>query len=333
MTHIGARPSSPALATLVMLLATAASSAFGAGLALETKIPLGDIRGRIDHLAVDLGRQRLYIAELGNDSVGVVDIKERKTIRTLTGLQEPQGIAHVPSTDMVYVANAKDGSVRLFKGSDLTPVGKLALGDDADNVRVDDSAHHVFVGYGSGALAMIDSSTHAKVGDIALDGHPESFRLDASGKRIFVNVPDAHEIAVVERARNKQIAAWKTGARFSNYPLALDEQGRVLVVFRHPTRLAVFEPQDGRELSAVPTCGDSDDLFVDIQRHRVYVSCGEGFIDVFAGEGGNYTRVSHITTVSGARTSLFVPEVDRLFLAVRASGSTPASIWIFRPTE
>ncbi|HEY1215215.1 MAG TPA: YncE family protein, partial [Bryobacteraceae bacterium] len=275
-------------------------------LELESKIPLGDIHGRIDHLAVDLARQRLYVAELGNDSVGVVDIKERKTIRTLTGLHEPQGIGYVPSTDTVYVANAKDGSVHLFKGADLTPISQVALGDDADNVRVDDGAHSVFVGYGSGALAIIDANTHAKIGDIALKGHPESFRLEPSGKRIFVNVPDAHEIAVVDRATNKQIASWPTGMRFSNYPLALDEQERVLVVFRHPARLAVFQAKDGQVLNAVPTCGDSDDLFADTRRHRVYVSCGEGLIDVFASQGTQHTRVSHIPTVSGARTSLFV---------------------------
>ena len=231
MTGIRPRPGSRAAATLTLLLATTASSAFAAGFQLETRIALGDIRGRIDHLAVDLSRQRLYVAELGNDSVGVVDIKEHKAIRTLTGLREPQGIAYVPSTDMLYVANAKDGSLRLFKGRDLTPVAQLALGEDADNVRVDESAHRVFVGYGSGALAMIDTDTRAKVGDIALDGHPESFRLDASGKQIFVNVPDAHEIAVVDRATNKQVATWKTGVHFANYPLALDEQGHCWLSF------------------------------------------------------------------------------------------------------
>ena len=38
-----------------------------------------------------------------------------------------------------------------------------------------------------------------------------------------------------------------------------------------------------------------------------------------------------IPTVSGARTSLFVPELDRLFVAVRSSGNKPAAIWVFRP--
>jgi DNA-binding beta-propeller fold protein YncE len=303
------------------------------GLELEAKIPLGDVRGRIDHLAVDLGRQRLYVAELGNDSLGVVDIKERKTIRTLTGLREPQGIGYVASTDTLYVANAKDGSVRLFQGTDLTPAGQIALGDDADNVRVDDTGHRVFVGYGSGALAVIDTATRAKIADIALKGHPESFRLEPSGNRIFVNVPDDREIAVVDRATNKQTASWTTSGRLFNFPLAVDENGRVLVVFRLPARLAVFRSADGQPVAAVSTCGDSDDLFVDSKRHRVYVSCGEGFVDVFAVEGDNYTRIAHVATVSGARTSLFVPEIDRLFLAVRASGGTPASIWVFRPAQ
>jgi DNA-binding beta-propeller fold protein YncE len=303
------------------------------GLELEAKIPLGDIRGRIDHLAVDLGRQRLYVAELGNDSVGVLDIKAHRTIRTLMGLREPQGIGYVPSTDTLYVANAKDGVVRLFHGADLAPVAELALGDDADNVRVDDAAHRVYVGYGSGALAVLDTATRAKITDIVLKGHPESFRLDASGQRIFVNVPDAHEIAVVDREANKQIASWQTEGRRWNFPLALDEQGRVLVVFRLPARLAVFQPQDGQPINAVATCGDSDDVFADHKRHRVYVSCGQGFVDVFAAQGNSYARISHIATVSGARTALFVPEMDRLFLAVRASGGVPAAVWVFRPAE
>jgi chromate transporter len=139
-------------------------------LELESKISLGEIRGRIDHLAIDTRRQRLYVAELGNNSVGVIDLKESKTVRTLTGLRQPQGIAYVPSTDTVYVANAADGSVRLFRGADLVPAGELALDTDADNVRVDDAAHRVFVGYGDGALAVIDAATASKVADVALKG-------------------------------------------------------------------------------------------------------------------------------------------------------------------
>lgn len=304
-----------------------------APLVLESKISLGEIRGRIDHLAVDLRRQRLYVAELGNDSVGVVDLKDRKTIRTLAGLKEPQGIGYVPSTDTVYVANAGDGSVRLFQGEALTPTGEISLGSDADNVRVDDAANRVYVGYGSGAIAVIDTAARRKLADLALKDHPESFQLEPTGDRIFVNVPDAHQIAVIHRQSGQPMVVWKTPGFASNYPLAIDmEQRRVIAVFRHPPTLGTFSFDDGRLLNSVKTCSDADDVFVDSKRRRVYVICGEGFVDVLTSGPQGFENVARVATVSGARTGLFIPELDRLVVAVRASGSVPAAVWDFQPT-
>jgi hypothetical protein len=81
----------------------------------------------------------------------------------------------------------------------------------------------------------------------------------------------------------------------------------------------------------VDTCGDSDDLFVDPRRPRVYVSCGAGFIDVFEVRGARYDRVGHVRTVAGARTSLFVPELDVFLLAVRAAPIEDAAVWVYKP--
>jgi chromate transporter len=303
-----------------------------AGLTVETKIPLGNVRGRIDHLAVDVRRQRLFVAELGNDSLGVIDLRDARTIRTLTGMNEPQGIGYVPGTDTVYIANAGDGSVRLLRGEDLTLVDQIALGSDADNIRVNEDGSRVFVGFGDGALAIIDSRTHSKTRDIPLKAHPESFRLDPSGSRIFVNLPDAHAIAVVDRETTKELARWDTGDLRANFPLALDDSGNVLVVFRHPAMIGVFREQDGRLLSSSDTCGDSDDVFVDTKRNRIYVICGEGFADVFTRNGAVLRRAARIATSGGARTGLFVPENDRLYLATRATPGAPASIWVLHPT-
>jgi hypothetical protein len=300
-------------------------------LVIESKISLGEVHGRIDHLAVDLKRRRLYVAELGNDSVGVVDLEASRILRTLGGLKEPQGIGYEARTDTLYVANARDGSVPFFKGEDLAPLGSLDLGEDADNVRIDEATHRIWVGYNGGALAVIDPNSRHKIVDIPLKAHPESFRLASAGPRIYVNVPDAGQIAVVDRIAGKQVATWKTGDLRSNYPLALDESDQVLAVFRHPARLAIFRAQDGQRVQALETCGDSDDLFVDTKRHRVYVTCGEGFIDVFSRDASGYHHSAKLTTSTGARTSLFVPELDRLYLAVRASSATPASIWVLRP--
>src|SRR5437764_1284549 len=175
-----------------------AQTAPGPPLVLEAKIPLGDVRGRIDHLGIDLKRQRLFVAELGNNSLGVVDLAAGKVLRTIAGLSEPQGVAYVPATDSVYVANGGDGSVRIMRGEDLGPSGRLDLGDDADNVRVDEQRNRVLVGYGKGALAVIDPATRTKVGDIRLKAHPEGFQIDETGGRVFVNVPDAGAIEIVD---------------------------------------------------------------------------------------------------------------------------------------
>jgi DNA-binding beta-propeller fold protein YncE len=302
-------------------------------LQLESKIALGQVAGRVDHMAIDLTRQRLFVAELGNDSVGVVDLKERRLIRRIAGLREPQGVGYVQTADALYVANARDGSVLLFQDADYSPAGRIDLGDDADNIRVDSTANQVFVGYGNGALAVIDPAKRRKIADIALKGHPESFQLDRDSNRIFANVPDARSIAVVDRIAAKQTASWPTTNAGGNFPMALDEDAQqVIVVFRDPAKLVVFSMRDGAAVGSAETCRDSDDVFVDTKRRRVYVSCGDGFLDVFDTQAGGYKKLAHISTVSGARTSLFVPQLDRLLLAVRASSGKPAEIWVYRPT-
>ena len=258
-----------------------------APLVLEAKIPLGEVRGRIDHLAVDVTRRRLFVAELGNDSLGVVDLAASKVLRTLSGFSEPQGVGYAPFADLVYVANAGDGSVRVLQGEDLSPAARVDLGDDADNVRVDTARHRVVVGYGAGALAIIDPATKAKIQDIRLKAHPESFQID--GDRVLVNVPDARSIEVVDLANNAAIGAWPTVPNRSNFPMAVDrDTHRLFVVFRSPARLVTMSAVDGKVVGSVDTCGDADDVFLDMQRRRVYVTCGTGVVDVFEDRAGNF---------------------------------------------
>ena len=298
-------------------------------LQLEAKIALGDVRGRIDHMAVDLARHRLFVAALGNDSLAVVDLQAQRLDRLIGELPEPQGVGYDPASDTLYVANAGDGSVRLFKGVDLSPAGRIELDSDADNIRVDSKAGRVFVGYGDGALAVIDTSTHDKIASAPLKAHPESFQLD--GSRIFVNVPNSGAIDVVDRTSGERIATWPTAGRGANFAMVLDGlRQHLIVAFRQPAELGVFSSIDGNFIASVPTCGDVDDLFVDTKRDRIYISCGEGFVDMVAADGASYRQTAHIVTAAGARTSLFVPELDRLLLAVPAKGETPAAIWVFR---
>jgi DNA-binding beta-propeller fold protein YncE len=317
-------------ASLIWPAATSAQTA-GPPLVLEAKIPLGQVSGRIDHLGIDVKRQRLFVAELGNNSLGVVDLKAGTVLRRISGLSEPQGVSYVPFSDSVFVANGGDGSVRVLRGEDLTPIGRIELGDDADNVRVDTARNRVLVGYGKGALALIDPVGLSKTADIRLKAHPEGFQIDETGTQVFVNVPDAGEITVVDLAGVGSRSLPVHGFR-SNFPMAIDrDTHRVVVVFRSPPTLMALSSQDRHVVAQTSTCGDADDVFVDAKRQHVYLSCGEGVVDIFVTEEAGYRRLARVPTAPGARTSLFVPELDRLFVAVRAGSNEPAAIWVFRP--
>jgi DNA-binding beta-propeller fold protein YncE len=301
-------------------------------LTLERTIPLPNVSGRIDHLAIDASHQRLFVAELGNGSVDAVDLSSGQT-RRIDGLKEPQGLAYLPDRNELVVASAGDGTVRFFDADSLAPMGLVSLGDDADNVRVDPKNGEIVVGYGSGALAILDAARRAVVRTIALGGHPEGFQIDGERRMAFVNVPDAHKIVVVDLDSARALASWRA-AHVANFPMALDQgSGIVGVVYRIPARLALIDAASGTAKADLPTCDDADDLYFDDKRRRIYVSCGSGAIDVFQEAGGKYAASAHIQTRPGARTALFVPTLDRLFVAARAgSGARDAALPVYRPT-
>ena len=315
--------------------ATAALAADGRTppLVLDATIPLEGVAGRIDHMAVDLDKQRLLVAELGNNTVDVIDLKTQRAIHRIKGLHEPQGVGNATAAGAIVVANGGDGSVVFFSADDFAPLGSVELDEDADNVRVDAHTGRVMVGYGSGALAVIDPAARSKIADIKLAAHPEGFQLSRDGSRVFINVPDANQIAVV--AAGRQIASWSVPHLHSNFPLALDaSETMIAVVFRSPQRLVLLDALSGAVRANVETCGDADDVFFDATHKRIYVSCGAGAVDVFDQTEGEPRRLARVETSPGARTALFVPELDRLFVAAR-SGSlgSDAKILVYRAEQ
>jgi len=256
----------------------------------------------------------------------VLDVDAGKRITSIKGLAEPQGVAYVPAAHRIVVA-MRGGSVASF--DDATYERKALLADlgDSDNLRYDGS--QLWLGYGEGALGLIDPSTLKLDANIPVGGHPESFRLEESGPRIFVNVPDKREVAVVDRVKRAAVTHIPVGPT-NNYPMWLDEAGhRLFVGIRRPAQLLVLDTESGKRIAAVPCVGDTDDLFYDARRARVYVIGGEGYIDVFdAAAGGKYDRIAHIATRAGARTGLWSPELDRLFVGWPARGGKPAQIQV-----
>ncbi|HXL26631.1 MAG TPA: YncE family protein [Chthoniobacterales bacterium] len=319
---------------VLLLFAGPASGQANPPLRVEKTIELPDVQGRIDHMSVDVAGGRLFVSALGNNTVEVIDIKAGTRIKTIGGLQEPQGVLYVPSSDRLYVANSKDGSVRIFDGTSYAALKTLDYGDDADNLRYDSDHKRVYAGYGSGALAEINEDGN-KVDETKLDAHPESFQLEKDSPRIYVNLPKSRKIAIVDRDKRTILATWPLGMMLANYPMALDQADqRLFVITRYPARLLVFDTSTGKTVQRLSAVGDSDDMFYDKASKRIYAIGGEGAISVFAQlDRDHYTESARIITVKGARTGFFSPELDRLFLAVRRQGTQPAAIRVFVPVR
>jgi YVTN family beta-propeller protein len=297
-------------------------------LKLKTTVALQDVEGRIDHLAFDPAGERLFVCALGNNTVEVIDLRSGQRIHSITGLGSPQGIAYIPESDRLFVANDKGGVCNTYDGKSLEPVGQLSLKDDADNVRYDIATKQIYVGFGSSGIAIINPTEGKQVGSIKLAAHPEAFELEQHGNRIFANVPNARQVAVIDREKREVINKWNTGLAFGNFPMALDEANhRLFIGCRLPSKLVVLNTDSGDVVTKIDISGDPDDVFYDAKRHRIYAICGAGKIDVVEQiDPKTYTTLTKVDTAEGARTGLFVPERDTLFVAVPHRGSQRAEI-------
>ncbi len=316
----------------LILLAILPAQQAPAPLVLEKVISMAKVEGRIDHMAADVAGHRLFVAALGNNTVEVLDLESGKTLRSLSGFGEPQGIAYAADLDRVFIANGKDGNLRILDGRTFQAIGTVAGMPDADNVRYDEKARLIYVGYGEGALGIVDARSGAKVADVPLAGHPESFRLGGSGPKIFVNVPTADHVAVIDRDKRKVLSTWPNRGVKANFPMILDETNhRIFVGTRKPAKLLVSDFESGSVVSSLDICSDTDDLFFDLQNRLLYIACGQGVIDIIRQDSADaYAKVGSVPTASGARTALFVPELKILCLAVPHRGAQSAEIRVYK---
>lgn len=299
-------------------------------LKLVQTIALADVKGRFDHFSVDAKGNRLFVAALGNNTVEVIDLAAGKRSHSITGMSKPQGVLFIADHELA-IANGDDGTLKILDAATFAVKQKLTDLPDADNVRLDPHTGETWVGYGDGALARVLSGMHK--GSLKLAGHPESFQLEKQGRRIFANVPDAKQIAVIDTGKNSLVATWSMEKFQANFPMALDEPNhRLLVGCRRPARFVVLDTENGKAVADLAICGDTDDLFYDANRKRIYISGGEGFIDVISQNSADaYAPLARIQTSSGARTCYFSADLDRLYLAVPDRRNQKAEIWVYQP--
>jgi hypothetical protein len=281
-------------------------------LQLVQTIALPDVRGRIDHLDIDLDGGRLFVAALGNNSVEVIDLRAGRRSARLEHLREPQGVAYAPEAKRLFVANGESGRVDVFAGDTLSPVGHVDALEDADNIRYEPASGRIYVGYGI-ALAVLEAPTMQLVSRIKLAGHPESLQLDDTGSRIFVNVPMHSRSPSSIGRKGMWWPTWELGEMRANFPMALDKvDHRLFVATRRPAALLVYDTETGKRIASLPIGGDADDIFFDGERKQLYTICGEGVITVVQQlDADRYVAIGQVRTVPGARTGLSCPRTKR----------------------
>jgi len=303
-------------------------------LTIVSKIILPNVKGRIDHIAYDSLNHKAFIAALGNNTIEVVDINTNQLLKTISGLHEPQGVCYIPSSKKLVVANGDNGDCTFFDATTYEQLGVVHLKSDADNMRYDPASQMLYVGYGNGAIAVIDANSMKQTENIPLDGHPESFQLSKSHGRILINVPDEDEIDVADLSSNKIISKWKNTSGSSNFPMALDDENkRMFIGCRTPAKLRMADLETGKDIYVINCSGDADDVFFSPKDSLAFVSAGKGFIDVFRVSEKELTQINHIKTSSGARTSLLLPSEKKYLLAVPAHNGNSAALWIYNLIE
>src|SRR6266446_5491656 len=201
--------------TVFVSLSSEAYAQDRAPLRLAQTIPMPNVKGRIDHMDVDIKGKRLFVAGLENGSLEVVDLRAGKWSKSIAGFKKTQGVAYVPSLNKVFVGSGDDAMLRVFRGDSLELIDSIKLELGPNRVTYDPHTSVLYVGYGGkdagkdyGEVGIIDAKTDKHLGDIKVDAHPAELLLDNSGKTLFVFVSAANKVQVVDTKKREVVSTW-----------------------------------------------------------------------------------------------------------------------------
>ena len=314
-------------------------------LRLIQTIPMPNVKGRIDHMDVDVKGKRLFVAGLENGSVEVVDLQAGKWLKSIPGFKKTQGISYVPSLNKLFVTSGDDGMVRVFRGDTLDLLDSIKLDLGPNRVAYDPHTQLLYVGYGGkdagkdyGEIGIIDAKTDKHLGDVKVEAHPSELLLDESGKTLFVFVSVASVVQVIDTKKREVVSTWPTSSK-RNGDGALDEKNqRLLIGTRTPPQMVAMDSQTGKEVTTLSTVEGMDGVYFDPRLKRIYISGGRdhdvGYIFVYLQkDADHYETIGKIPTKSGAGTSFWSPELNRYYVAAPAHDSDEAAILVFEPAS
>jgi YVTN family beta-propeller protein len=310
---------------------------------LVQTIPMPDVKGRIDHMDVDVKGKRLFVAGLENGSLEVVDLQAGKWSKSIQGFKKTQGVAYVPSLNKVFVASGDDGMLRVFRGDTLELIDAIKLDLGPNRVIYDPHTELLYVGYGGkdagkdyGEVGVIDAKTDKHIADIKVEAHPAELLLDQSGKTLFVFVSAVSKVQVVDTTKREVVSTWPVSSQ-RNGDGAFDEKThRMFIGTRTPPQMIAMDSHTGKEVATLPTVDGMDGVYFDAAHKRVYISGGRdqgvGYIFVYQQkDADHYQTIGKIPTRPGAGTSFWSPELGRYYVAALAHDNEEAAILVFEP--
>ena len=296
---------------------------------LAQTIPLPHVKGGFDLMAIDLAGKRLFLNAEDNNTTEVIDLAAGKLAHTITDMHEPKWVVYRPELHRLYIANG-NGMVRVLDSDSFAPQRAIEFKEKANNLRFDAKTGELFVGVGKtfGAIGVVDTRTDAITAEIPLANFPKQFEVE--GNLIYVNVPAANHVAVVDRKKKAVVATWPVTAAKDNVPMGFDRARHRLFIGCEPGKLAVLDSTNGKQVAALDIAPEPDGVHYDAKRRCIYISCGEGSIDVVRQtDADHYEFAGRVPTAKGAATSLFVPELDQLFLAVPQRDGQTAELRVY----
>jgi DNA-binding beta-propeller fold protein YncE len=314
-------------------------------LRLVQTISLPNVKGRLDHMDVDVKGKRLFVASLENGTLEVVDLQGGKWMRSIPGFEKPQGALYVPELNKLFVASGDDGMLRVFRGNTLELLSSIHLEPGPNRVVYQPKSKLVYVGYGGkdagkdyGEVGIIDASNDKVLGDIKVAAHPSELLLDNAGTTLFVFISIANQLQVIDTNKRQVLSTWPVTSQ-SPGDAALDESSSRLFIGTHtPPEMIAMDSKSGKEVAHLPTADGMDGVYFDARRKRVYVSGGRylpvGFAYVYQQKDtDHYEPIGKVPTRGGAGTSFWSPELNRYYVAAPKNGDQKAAILVYAPED
>jgi len=314
-------------------------------LRLVQAISLPDVKGRLDHMEVDVKGQRLFLAGLENGTVEVVDLKTGKWLRSIPGFKKPQGALFIPDLNKLFLASGDDGMVRVFQGDTLKLLDSIQLEPGPNRIVYEPNSKLVYVGYGGkdagksyGEVGIIDAKSDKHIGDIKVTAHPSEILLNKSGTTLFVFISIANQLQVVDTGKREVISTWPISSQRPGAAAFDESTSRLFIGTRIPAEMIVMDSTSGREVAHLPAAEGQDGVYFDGLRKRIYLSGGRelpsGFVYAYQQKAADqYGTVGKVPTRSSAGTSFWSPELNRYYVAAPANDKEGASLLVYEPVD